>query len=460
MRDYLAEATAALQAAIPEAEADPRRPVFHFRPPAQWTNDPNGTIYYEGYYHLFYQHNPFAPEWGPMFWGHARSRNLVYWEHLPLALAPSLDKNETHCFSGCVAVNGQNEALAIYTSVSMQKEAAERTRYTRPFEQWAAVSTDWLHWDKYAGNPVLAPPPGFREDWRDPFIFRLAARTFLVVGMCGPGTALYEAQDDTLKRWTFRGLISDVSAECPNFFPLEDRFVFLYSPFSAVEYQIGTFNAEDLQYTPEQQGYLDPGYHNGNGFYASNVLFDATGRCILFGWLNGCGGPAWRGVISLPRELSLGSDGGLRQLPAKELQQLRGAFENVPGIWLNHEARELPNPASNNIEILLRFFRYDSPTCGLKLCWEGHEALICFDGEKFYAAGVEGPFVLQPNEPLLLQIFCDRCVLEIFVNEGRTCISRCIEAGTEPVRIEAFAEGKAHLEAQIYAIKPIWQGHP
>lgn len=247
MPDILAEPTAAVQAAVPLAAADPLRPVYHFRPPAQWTNDPNGTIYHDGWYHLFYQHNPFAPQWGPMYWGHARSRDLVRWEHLPIALAPSHELGETHCYSGCAAVNGQGQPLLFYTSVSLGKNDQGKNVQTRPCEQWAAVSDDWIAWRKHPGNPMLPPQPDFREDWRDPFFFRHEGRAFIVVGMCGPGTALYEAEDDTLSRWTYRGLISDLSAECPNFFPLQGKFVYLSSPFNAVEYRVGDF---DLSLTP------------------------------------------------------------------------------------------------------------------------------------------------------------------------------------------------------------------
>ena len=80
---------AARRAAEPRAASDPTRPAYHFHPPAGWMNDPNGTIYHSGWYHLFYQHNPFGDRWGSIHWGHARSRDLVRWEHLPIALGPN-----------------------------------------------------------------------------------------------------------------------------------------------------------------------------------------------------------------------------------------------------------------------------------------------------------------------------------------------------------------------------------
>src|ERR1051325_7929627 len=100
----LVKAMDAVRAAIPTAEADPQRPRYHFRPPANWTNDPNGTIYYKGWHHLFYQLNPFAARIGSQHWGHARSRNLVNWEHLPIAIWPSANKGERFIFSGGAAL--------------------------------------------------------------------------------------------------------------------------------------------------------------------------------------------------------------------------------------------------------------------------------------------------------------------------------------------------------------------
>src|SRR5947209_9707348 len=102
----LEKADAAVKAAVPKAEADPTRPVYHFRAPAQWINDPNGPIQYKGVYHVFYQHNPYGDDWGNMHWGHARSKDLIHWEHLPIALGPSKDKGEDHVFSGCCTLNG------------------------------------------------------------------------------------------------------------------------------------------------------------------------------------------------------------------------------------------------------------------------------------------------------------------------------------------------------------------
>ena len=157
----------AVQEAIPQAEADPMRPVFHFRPPARWMNDPNGTMYHKGWYHVFYQHHPFGDTHGPMYWGHARSRDLVHWEHLPIALWPSHDLGETDCYSGCAWKDGEGRPVLFYTKVDKSSDPQP------DFEQWAALpdDDDLLVWRKYPGNPLFPKPADAHPRWRDPFVF-------------------------------------------------------------------------------------------------------------------------------------------------------------------------------------------------------------------------------------------------------------------------------------------------
>ena len=181
----LVKAMDAVRAAIPIAESDPDRPIYHFRPPANWTNDPNGTMFYKGWHHLFYQLNPFATRLGSQHWGHARSRDLVNWEHLPIAIWPSADKGERAIYSGGAAIAGDGRPRLIYTSIGQPQP-----------EQWLVTpkDDDLLYWDKFAGNPVLnqsAHIAGAIAQWRDPFMFREAGGTYMV---CGGGSGDGRAQ--------------------------------------------------------------------------------------------------------------------------------------------------------------------------------------------------------------------------------------------------------------------------
>ena len=133
---------AAVKAAIPRAERDGTRPVYHFRPPAQWMNDPVGIVFHKGFYHVFYEFNPFADTWGATgtYWGHTRSRDLVHWEHLPIAFGPSIDLGERRCNSGCLAFNDSGTPVIFYTMVPFEGRR----------EHWAVLGDDELNrWVEY-----------------------------------------------------------------------------------------------------------------------------------------------------------------------------------------------------------------------------------------------------------------------------------------------------------------------
>jgi beta-fructofuranosidase len=175
------------------------RPVYHFTPRKGWMNDPKGLIQFRGSYHAFYQHYPHAPEPGPMHWGHAISRDLVHWDHLPIALYPG-PKGEPSCFSGS-AVDNKGELTLIYT--------AHRNKHSPREVQCVAAGMDGIHFTNYAYNPVIpAPPPGYGEDFRDPYVFRRGEYWYLVAGCTRDGRGgvlLYRSKD--LRQWDYRGLL-------------------------------------------------------------------------------------------------------------------------------------------------------------------------------------------------------------------------------------------------------------
>lgn len=236
-RQAIAKAEASVAQARAAVEKDPNRPAYHFQAPAYWMNDPNGPIYYQGEYHLFYQHNPYGENWGHMHWGHAKSRDLVHWQHLPIALAPSEDQGEEHCFSGSVIVDENGIPRAFYTSIGPDTPAYDGA------VQWMAYSGDGMQtWTKYPGNPVLTEDlHGDLKilDWRDPYVWREKNAWYVVLGghpKDGRGAAfLY--QSPNLVDWKFLNILyqskpedQEGNWECPNFFPLGDKRVLVYSP--------------------------------------------------------------------------------------------------------------------------------------------------------------------------------------------------------------------------------------
>lgn len=466
----IARASQGVASAILHAAADPTRPAYHFRPPAQWMNDPNGVIFHEGWYHLFYQHNPYGDTWGHMHWGHARSRDLVEWEHLPIALWPSLELGEEHCFSGCAAVDGLGRPLLIYTSV--HRAGDERP----PNEQWAALGdADWVEWQKHPANPLLALDthggPPFGGAWRDPFIFHEAGRTFLVLGAeyeDVAAVALYEAADGTLTQWDYKGLLYQEPRregrflECPNFVRIGDRWLLLVSPYSCVEYYVGTFDLETLRFTPETQGILDPGFGEAPNYYATNLLFDAQGQVILLGWVRGFpAGRGWNGCLAVPRILTLGQDGHPRQQPVPALQTLREHQFGVADVTLEADRPLLPPLGGDTLEVQLQLELLDAQVVELqvRLSADGQRAIpIRYDGHTLHVAGTAVSLPAPAPRLLDLQLFVDKSVLELFACEGRIAVTRVIDAAMEDLDLALVAQtGAARLVAlNVWTLRSIW----
>jgi beta-fructofuranosidase len=451
-----------LLAKVSEAAADPTRPSYHFSAPACWMNDINGVLHHQGFFHIFYQLNPYGDQWGHIHWGHARSTDLVHWEHLPVALWPSGEKGEQHCFSGCLTLAGRHLPVIFYTSIG----------HPLP-EQWAAIgSPDLLTWNKYDGNPVLKMDDhgGISiEEWRDPFVFSAEGKTYMVLGGRLPASQdrpaavlLYQARREDLLKWTYKGVLfrhpnpNLHSIECPNFFPLGKRFVLLISPYGPVEYFVGTFDSSAAAFRTQQNGLAD----FSDNFYGTNVLQDARGRCILFGWLRGFQDTrSWNGCMALPRILTLNEQEELIQTPAPELKQLRGRLFEQQQITLDSRLSAL-EIQGGRLEIKMTMIPAGAAECGLiiRCRKDGTGGVpIAWQPNRLSAAGCQIP--LPPDKPVEIHLFLDRSVIEIFLNGGRQCISRVL-APCPPENedfVYLFAkEGPAHFKnIQIWQINPI-----
>lgn len=326
-----------LRGASAWAARDPMRPRFHFRPPALWMNDPNGPIWHGGWYHMLYQHNPFGDRWSDMHWGHARSRDLVTWEHQPVALLPTEERGEEGVWSGCTAVDDQGRVKILYTSIRRGQPARDYA------EQWVAVAEndDLVTWDRGGRNPVHTPSNNGSEhirEWRDPFVFdhggHGGARWMVLGGNVeiAPGrprgcVALYRALDGSLERWQYRGPLfvhpdADVeNIEMPVFFPLGHGFALIISPPHLREWFVGDFDGQTGQFTPRERGVLNW----GAPFYAPAGLRDARGRWVMWGWVRGWPeGRGWSRCLTLPRVVSLSRQGRVQTRPLPELARLRG----------------------------------------------------------------------------------------------------------------------------------------
>jgi beta-fructofuranosidase len=467
--EMISRATAALDAAAPRAQSDPARPIFHVIAPSQWMNDPNGPVYHNGFYHIFYQLHPFSDGDGPKYWGHARSRDLVKWETLPIALWPSVEMGEVGVWSGCCAINGNGEPMIFYTSVATGQSPQTHA------EQWAAIGDkDLINWRKSPANPVLSESlhGGTKiYDWRDPFIFRDGKRTFLGAGgnlnQAQGGQAvvnIYESKNSGLTQWQYRGVLFTIpdpaarTAECPNFFKVGDHWVLMVSSYGKVQYYVGDFDAATCRFQSHARGLLDC----GPNFYAPNTMQLSDGRRIVWGWVNGFpGGRGWNGCLSLPRVLSLSSDGQLRQSPAPQLRKLRGAavaWRNTP---LRGDGAVFHLPHTNTLEIhaeiLLR--TSENVVVSLKNAAAGSAPVVMqFDGSKFKMGDAEALLSLAgPERKLDLHIFMDRSVLEIFANDT-LCATKIISPLDAGITLQVASPGNSAQAKLIEAwpMKTIW----
>lgn len=437
----------ALGAGVAVAEKDADRPAYHFRPPANWTNDPNGTLYYKGWHHLFYQLNPSAPRGGNQHWGHARSRDLLNWEHLPIALWPLTDRGERAIFSGGAMLGPDGRPRLFYTSIG----------HPSP-EQWIAVpeDEDLVRWGRPSLNPVLAIGAHGAlnvAQWRDPFLFREGGRTYMVCGgnlNAGRGgggcVLLYRASNAELTRWDFVGVVyryrdlQIYNVECPNLFRLGGKWVLLMSPQQPCEYFIGELDLAKPQFVPESHGVLDAG-----NAYASNISVDDRGRTILWLWGRTNTPPerGWNGVMVLPRILSIDGDGFLRQQPAPEFEQLRGTpvtrapFDVPPGPPVR-----LDSVSGDCLELVADLLPGNASEMGFDLrCGADDKAGISVRIARpgmLVVGNVRTPISRGLNR-YRLRLFLDKRVVEVYVNDGEAAVYSVVDAPSSSLAITAVA---------------------
>jgi len=419
---------------------DPLRPAFHFAAPAHWMSDINGPIYYKDAYHIFYQHNPFGAEWGNMSWGHARSEDLIHWQHLPVALTPTPGEyDKDGVFSGSCVVHDSIPTI-IYTGVS-------------PEVQCLAFSYDDMNtWKKYAGNPVIPQPPQDNlTGFRDPFVWKEDERWYMLVGSgirnIGGTALLYSSKN--LIQWQYLNPICTGFGEiweCPNFFRLNNKYVLIVSPEDEVQYAIGEYN--NHRFYPEAWQRLDLG--GVKSFYAPNTLIDSHGRRLLWGWVEGGGtsGYPWNGQLTLPRTLALRSDGKLGQKPIPELQTLRGQSFSYRNITVKQDSfYSLPTFKGSGLELIVEF---DPNTAySFAINWKNEannktvfSILYDRDNQQIIVGDRQACFKLLDTEAqLILHIFLDKTIYEIFANYRACLTGRFNPIGNEHNNMSLISKG-------------------
>ena len=326
---------------------DPLRPQYHLLPAANWMNDPNGPIYWNGNYHIFYQYNPGGAKWGDMHWAHAVSPDMIHWRHMPVAVSPRPNgPDRDGCFSGSTIIHNGIPTI-LYTGVrSTSPENATLRDGTHNFHesQCLAICQDpELRWWTTLPAPVIASPPigmtvtGFRDPcvWKDGSWWYMA----LGSGISKKGGCVLLYRSRSLRsweylhplivgRWNGESHIDPVDSgemwECPDFFELDGQHVLLYSTERKVSWLIGQLDRASMTFHPQSHGLLDTG-----AFYAPKSMLDEHGRRVLWGWIpetrpeSQYEQAGWAGSMALPRVLKVNCDNMLEIRPLPELQSLR-----------------------------------------------------------------------------------------------------------------------------------------
>ena len=474
---------------------DPHRPHYHFLPPSNWMNDPNGVIEWNGQYHLFYQHNPNHPFWDNMHWGHAVSDDLVHWVDLPIALTPSTSgADEAGCWSGCT-VNNNGVPTILYTGV--------KGDFRLPHNQRICIATstnDLVLWEKYTGNPVIShPPDGLNvTGFRDPYVWQEGQVWYMAIGSgiqdIGGAVLLYRSKDlygweymhplcvgdkhETSTLWT--GSVWEV----PQFFRLGDKYVLIVTVWDNDQtlysaYFTGSYR--DHHFIPEAVHKLDFGNQH---FCAPHTMIDSQGLPIMWGWIGESRSneaqkaAGWAGVMSLPRALSLSDDGKLGVCPVQAVETLRGEHQRLTNIELSPTSSDyLIDIRGNTFEIIAEIDPSKALNCGIKLCCspnseeetyifydavrkrlgvDRRRSKILQDGEKSHDVQ-EGEFDVPPGETLCLRVFIDCSVIEVYANNSACITSRVYPSRSDSTRVGVFAQGQARINSiDIWRLTSIW----
>lgn len=469
MKALLAKGNQAVDELVKQVK-DRYYPAYHIAARAGWINDPNGLIYFNGKYHAFFQHYPYNENWGPMHWGHVVSDDMVHWQHLPIALAPSEDYDKDGCFSGS-AVDDNGVLALIYTGHVWLKEPGDDSAVREV--QCLAISHDGVNFEKQ--GVILTPPEGIMH-FRDPKVWKQDGRWFMVVGARDAkdvGQVLLYSSDD-LRQWKFEQVLAKTDdadvymMECPDFFPLGDSWVLMFSPQG--------MKAKGYQYRNRfQSGYLigkwQPGspfeithgfqeFDHGHDFYAPQSFTAADGRRILIAWMDmwesamPSKADKWAGVLGLPREAKLTEQGAITLQPIKELASLRNEQATLSALHLVKEQQDL-SLSSLQCELVVNIDLTNTTAerAGLKLAAskEGQQGVWLYVDNQanrlvldrtLAGEGVSGyrSVPLPAGNKLQLHIFVDHSSIEVFANEGEYSFSSRIYPTNSERTIHLFAE--------------------
>lgn len=484
------------------------RPQFHYTPPTNWMNDPNGLVYHDGTYHLFHQYNPEGSTWGHMSWYHATSKDLVHWSHQGVAIP---EEGREMIFSGSAVVDSGNTSgfgsaedsspiVAVYTShYTLEGDSINEA-------QSLAYSTDGGEtWTKYEGNPVLDHPD---PDFRDPNVFWYEPGEKWVMTVALPTqhkVQFYESTD--LKNWTHLSDFGPAGGtegiwECPALFkvPVEgsDRRQWVLqvdlNPGSVAggsggQYFLGDFDGTTFTPREDSEESAPHWVDYGPDFYATipwNNVPAEEGRALWLAWMNNWSyaeaipTSPWRSAQTIPRSVGLRTiDGAPRlvQRPAEELQQLRENHVHLGGRTLDSGTTSLDDVdiSGRTLELVAEFEPGDAEAVGLHVrVGENEKTVIGYDASadsvfvdrtnsgtvdfhEDFASRDSAPLALR-NGRVRLRVFVDRSSVEVFANDGARVLTHRIFPDSTSDGVSLFATGDSArlVRLDAWSLRSIW----
>ena len=453
------------------------RPQIHYTPAKNWINDPNGMVYVDGTYHLFYQYNPQGNDWGNMSWGHATSTDLMHWTELPVAMTRDalgavfsgscvIDKNNTAGF-------GANAMIALYTSAGESGDVAGKQ------QQSIAYSTDGgKNFTRYTSNPVIKNDD---DNLRDPKVFWHAPSNRWIMALAKGwkmGVEFYGSTD--LKSWqhlsTFfvplKGRPS-LQWECPDLIQVGNKWVLLVSvnpggPLvgSGMMYFTGQFDG--TTFTADEADYplwLDYGMDN----YAGVTWSNTGDRHIMIGWMNNWSYSGavpcspWRSAMTLPRELSLIEYGGkplLCSTVVKEIDKIAGQWQNAGATFDAGQAYQLRLTIALDRSTSVTLsndqgeqFSFDISASARTLTAHrtATSGKTSFNGT-FSIPSMNAPLCVEGNT-VTLDVFVDQSSVEIFTRQGTLSMTNLVFPSAIYDHLTVTG---ADCEAQFRPLKRIW----
>ena len=422
------------------------RPKIHLTAPSNWINDPNGFIYYNGEYHLFYQYFPYECKGGTMHWGHATSIDLVNWKHHKIALYPTKEYDQNGCFSGTAIIKDE-ELHLYYTAIKYDKfrEGNIHSPYdNESFEasQAKMVSRDGYTFDNYEDKKMIIPAIrdkelGHRTHTRDPKVWKYKDGYSMILGSKFKiegnekftGEALFYTSKNG-EEWTYKNRCYDDTIgdmwECPDLFNVDGSYVLVMSPENIINdninysnnavYSIVDFDEETCEMTLiNNQAFLDEGLD----LYAPQTTLDKFGNRILIGWMRmpiAFEDENWIGMMTLPRVVNVKKDKVYFTIP----DYIDNLFNKKVKLseFNNQEAYKLN--VTLNEESILNIGGYKISVSEDMIVADRTEVFpeLNRKGRVFNSSKLNGRYELK--------IYIDSGIIEIFINEGKYVISNIV----------------------------------